>query len=367
MLYSNEIRDYSYFSMLYFFLCLLVLFIPLVYHSGLLINYPLSKQFVRIFSIIVIISGFLNIYYNLSTHTLAEIVIDFGAARAEYYENTDGTGVQTNPVFWLAINLFPLLFFALPLSFYNFSRKKKKQAILLLIASFAFFTHAIVEASRQELFLWIGNAVISFLMYRDAFSTKTKVVLYSTLGVVGVVLVVLIGLITFSRFGGDGEGDVLASVFGYFGSQPFNAASFLELLQSQELWGRANFSTLLGMPYVYQLNDVLNAPIYLNVFGTIVGHFYLDFGYLTLFFCVIYAWFFKRILDYFYAHKCVLYYYVYIIYVNLMFAGLFYNRFNSPGMIKPFTAFGIILFMYDIITHSKRNRVSVPTSVLVKE
>ena len=351
-----ETPEYHFFSLIYFLLCLFALFIPLVKHHGRCADFRVDDRFMVFISYIIVFGGLINIYYNLSNHSIAEIAMDFGAARAEYYANTDGTGIATKLVDRIAINLFPLMAFALPLSLYNLVNKRKCMAVLLFIASLSYITNSLVIASRQELFLWVGSAVIAFLMYKDYLPSKATKIITLLFSSIIIVVGIVIGIITFSRF----SDRAFESLFGYAGVQPFNSAYFLENLSSQCRWGQVNFSTYLGRPYIYQLNEVFNSAEYLNVFGTVVGSLYLDFGYFTVVFAFLFANVINKILSYFASIGSFLYYYTYVLYANFMFAGIFYNRYQTPSMMKPLLAVGVCLLLYEIFLRRKKNYINSP-------
>ena len=283
-------------------------------------------------------------------------MINWLAARNEYYSTYGELEVATTISERVASNIVPIIFMCWPIAMYQLSRgHNKKLGILLIIVSCSSLIDSLKIAERQGLILYIANALFSYLIFKDDFSksTRKKIVTISIL-IIGL-LVTLVGAITISRFG-DNNDRLLVSLANYSGVQPFNAAYFLEELNSQALGGKLNFPFLTGTPMILILNDEITSSEYLNVFGSIVGSYYLDFGYLSIIPIAIVSGLFLGLMKIFKRKGSFIFFYIYCLYFNIMFVGIFYNKYNSPPHIRNIILLGILIIVLEKIYRVNANK-----------
>lgn len=241
------------------------------------------------------------------------------------------------------------------MAMYQLSKRQNRiLGILLIIVSSSSLISSLKIAERQGILLYIGNVLFSYLIFKNDFSKsiRNKILLISAI-ILGL-SITLIGAISFSRFGEDSD-TLISSLVDYSGIQPFNAAYFLEKLHNQALGGRLNFPFLTRTPMILQINDEISAAEYLNVFGSIVGSYYLDFGYFTVFVIIFVAILFYRLMNIFKRKGSLLFFYFYCLYFNIMFIGVFYNKYNSPPEIRNLILLGVIIWCTEKISQAQNS------------
>lgn len=350
LFYDASLYHFNLFSGFYYALCLIIFFIPLYNFSGCIGEISFRPKTIKFFSWIIIIGGFLYIIVTAANINIMDVLLNWSDARGEYYKVYGEQNIATNIYERIASNIYPLFIFSFPLGFYHYTRKDKKMAVLLFISSLSILVYGLSRAARQEFILWILDLATSFLMFSKGFSRRSikRAALAIVLLVAGVGVVLYIA--TLSRFGNT---DPLSSVFSYASGQPYNAGYFLEHLGSQKLWGQANFCYVVGKPYITIYNDVINSSMYLNVFGSIVGSYFLDFGYFSIFFIGLIAFFFTRFIRVFKKNGSIMFLYMYVIYLNMMIYGVFYSKFVDPPTVRTFILIGLMLLVYENVTEKK--------------
>lgn len=357
--YNKTLYHFGIIATFYYAFSLIIFFLPLSVFSGKMNEIQLPKKTVNFFSWIIIAGGAIYIIITISNINIMEVLMNWGDMRSEYYKTYGDSKVATNIYERIAANIYPLMFFAFPLAFYHFSNGNRKMSTLLFIASTSLLIYGFSIAARQEFVLWILGFATSFLMFNQRLSrwNLKKMIAITAILVGGVVAILYTA--TMSRFG---ESDALDSLFGYTAAQPYKAGYFLEQLGSQKLWGQANFCFLVGKPYITEYNDVINSPEFLNVFGSIVGSYYLDFGYFSIFFIALVALFFLNFMRYFKKKGSIMFFYMYVIYLNMMIVGVFYNKYVDPPSVRAFFLIGLLLFFYEQFTSKKIQHNGVDNS-----
>lgn len=353
-LYPKEIEDYSCFSMIYYTVCLFIFLIPLIKNNVDRNAFVFPEKSTKILTIIIILGGFTVIYSDIMNFDVGRIGMSWVEQRNDYYQNYQDDIIATTWYDRIASNIRHLMVLSLPLFYYQLSKGNKVFAVLLGVSSLSILANSIMNASRQEFILWLGGAVYSFYMFKKSMSDKTIRHVKVVMGVTGGMVVSLIVAITLSRFGSDTGHDTLSLFLNYSGVQPYNAAQFLEKLNSQAQWGNINFPFLKGIPAIKVINDYINAPFYLNVFGSLVGSFYLDFGYYSIFFIVLYSLFFDGLLSYYKKRKSLAYFYLYFFYCDIVFSGMFYYRYISSERIRMIFLVLILIICFDFIISRRK-------------
>lgn len=352
--YKENIYDYSYFSMVYYIISIVIFLMPLIRFSGKSELFTFPNRTTNIVSYVLIVLGFISLFFELKDFNYAELAVNWLAARNEYYSDYGTMNVASSFSERISSNIMPLIFITWPLAMYHFSRgKNKKLAILLILASSTSLINSLKIAERQGIITYIANALFSYLIFKDEFTedVKRKILIFSTASIG--LLVFIVGAITFSRFGEEDEGLIL-SLASYGGVQPFNAAFFLEELHSQALGGKLNFPFITGTSLITLINDEINSTEFLNVFGSIVGSFYLDFGYFSVFVIALFSFIFYKLMKIFKSNKSLLFFYIYALYFEIMFLGIFYYRYNSPPNVRNIILFGIMIYILEHIFKTKK-------------
>lgn len=352
--YREDIYDYSYFSMIYYIVCLVIFLVPLLKNTGGSESFSFPRQTSKIISCILIALGLISLFFELKDFNLSELMVNWLAARNEYYSDYGNFEIATSLSERISSNIKPLMFMCWPLAMYQLSRGKNKTlCILLIIVSCSSLFSSLKIAERQGLILYMANILFSYLIFKNEFSKKVRKKILSFSVIILGALITLIGAITLSRFGED-DSSLIESLANYSGVQSFNAAYFLEELHTQALGGKLNFPFLTGSPMILILNDEINSSEYLNVFGSIVGSYYLDFGYYSIFVIVLVSTLFMVLMKSLKKKRTLLYFYVYCLYFNMMFIGIFYNKYNSPPHIRNLILLGIFILVLENILRSKK-------------
>ncbi len=333
-LYPREIYDYNFFSMIYYIACLVIFFIPLIKNNYNCNTFTFPETSTRVLSIIVMIGGFVILYSDFTNFDIGRLQMSWLEQRNEYYANYHDEVIATTWFDRISSNFRHLSFLSIPLSFFYLSKGDNKLALLLGFSSFSILSRSVMNASRQEFVLWIVTLLYSFYFFKYSLSKENVRLIKLILGIAFYFILSLVVAITFSRFGSETGGDTLNSFFFYAGAQPYNAARFLENLSSQAQWGMINFPYVTGTEYIKSINEYIRAPFYLNVFGSLVGSFYLDFGYFTILFVFIYSFLFDKLLSFYKRRKSLAYFYIYFLYCDILFSGLFYYRYVTSERIR---------------------------------
>ncbi len=353
-LFPNQVPDYSLFSMVYYVLCLVVFLIPLIHNNNDWRDYFFPQKLLNFFSVVIIVGGFIILYSDIVNFDVNRLNMSWLDQRNEYYFNYQDDIIYTKWYDRISSNIRHMMLFSLPLFYYHLSRGNKWYSILMGIASMSIFAMSIMNASRQEFILWIVGAVYSYLFFKSGLSKNAIRGVNIFLIVFGSIAILLVIIITLSRFGGSSGRNTFSSFLNYSGVQPYNAAMFLEDLSSQAQWGLINFPYLRGVGAVKVINDYINAPYYLNVFGSLVGSFYLDFGYFTIIIVLLYALMFDKLLAFYRSRNSFAYFYLFFIYCDIIFSGLFYYRYISFERIRILLFFFIVIIIYEQFANKRK-------------
>ena len=355
--WSGDVTNQSnLFTDIYYILNLLFFYIPLLNNNIVSKEAYFPSQVVSTLSYILIISGGITLWSVISNINLAETIENWSSLRDEYYSTLRDMTVATSFSEKVQANFIHILPLSIPLFVYNFIKGDKVKAIALLIVSFALVLYALTKAERQGLLVYMSDFIFSILFFKDRMSKAFKQKIITACGVTLSLIVAILIAITISRFG-DKQGGILDSLFGYGGAQPVNAAMFLEEIEDQKLNGQLNFPYLVDKELIVQINDYVRSPHYLNVFGSIVGSFYIDFGYTSIIYVILFVLVFHNVLRYFKRTKSFAYFYLYYLYYQIMFLGVFYYGYSSPPLVRIIIIFLILIVLLEIIAkkYPRRN------------
>lgn len=354
-IFPEDAYKFSFLSEIYYIVCLLIFLFPILRFSINANILDFESKLLNIISFIVAFGGIVVIVSNILKFDMGRLAYSWAEQRNEYYSNMYDYSIASSWYDRIASNCRHITFLAIPLFFYYSIKQNRIMSILLGIASFSLASMAIINASRQELVIFLVLIIFSSILFYKEMSGPTKHKLMLVTIVLISTSVVLVSAISISRFMNGSSLDFIKSLFAYSGEQPFNASLFLEDLHDKALWGRVNFPYLLGESQITQLNDVISASYYLNVFGSIVGSFYLDFGYYSVFFALLFSGLFCYLLNFAKNKSAVLYFYVYMIYNIFIIYGVFYFQQNSSECIRIMTfMFFLILFLSKKNSYERR-------------
>lgn len=348
----DDVPTHSFFSMIYYAATLLIFLSPLFRNPGLHVNFSFPYQSTKIFTYFLIIGGTISFYSSIHDFSLFEMMGNWADIRSEYYNSWGESMKATSLLERVESNFSHILFICMPLAFYYFSNNQRRLGILLFIVSLTTLVQSLKDAERQDLLLWIAGIVMSYLMFKDSFKQTTVRKIRIALTILISLVVIVIGSITIARFGEDSE--LINSLYDYSAVQPYNAAYFLENLSDQALGGRLNFPIFFGGHIVLEINDYINSDVFLNSFSSIVGSYYKDFGYFTIFIALLVASIFDKLMSISRAKHSFIYFFLYCLYFNIMFVGVFYNKYTSPPMYRIVVFSILLIVIIELIFKSKK-------------
>lgn len=344
-MYGKEVYSYSYFSMIYYASTLAVLLFPLLKFPGFASSFTFPQPITNYLSYFLILGGFVSLYSSLQDFSFAEMAGNWAEVRAGYYDTWNDFEIATSLHERIEVNVSPLLYLCPPLAFYYLSKNKKAMGFLLILASLTTLIESIKIAERQDLLLWLVDYAMAYIMFYNNLSSGFRKTVFVVSAISGSLIVILIATITLARFG-EGD-DLIRSLYSYSAVQPFNAAYFLENLSDQSLGGRLNFSFIVGGKLITEINDHIRTATFLNSFASIVGSYYKDFGYYTIFVACVVSFIFYQIISFAIIKKSLLAFYFYCLYFNIMFAGVFYNKYSSPILFRMIVFLAVLIILYE--------------------
>lgn len=352
---QTQIYDCGFFSVVFYTICLYFFLLPIL-KVNVKPQLNDDKRIIKYIVAILIIGASAMYIYTVRTFDIATFAYGWADVKRQYYEVLKGDALTYTAIdARILINLRPILFLSFPLFFYYLSIGNKKMAIVLFVCACASVIEAITRAERQAMIIWMINFVFYFLMFRNKLPKNILSITKKAFYIVGGVFIFILGAITVARYGDGHDGGVLDSLFAYGGAQVHNACYFLENLGGQELWGQLNFPYITKTDTFLEISDLVVADRYLNVFGSIVGSYILDFGYLSLFFSICIAVLFIFLIKNVGRRRPFLQFYFYALFAQVMTYGIFYNKMTSSTEIRTFIAFAIFILLFG---SKKKSQVS---------
>lgn len=343
---QSQVYDCGFFSVVFYTLCIFIFLSPLL-KTNAKPDFGNQKKLVKIFTAFLILGAICTYIYSIRTFDITKFAYGWADVKEQYYEVLKGEQqIHTAIDVRILLNISPILFYCFPLFFYYLSIRENKTALILFFCAFATVFEGVLRAERQVLVVWMIDAMFFFFMFRKKLSDNTLKFLKKVFFIIVGVFVTLIVAVTISRFE-DRDGGVLESLFVYGGSQPHNACYFLEQLGGQELWGQLNFPYITNYHSYLEINDYVVADRYLNVFGSIVGSYILDFGYMAIIAASIIAIIFLFLIKVLSKNRPFLKFYFYSLYAQILIYGIFYNKMTSYTEIRTFVVFALLILFLE--------------------
>lgn len=355
--YIYQIVPYEHmnnFAILYYIICLYMLLYPFLKNGQFVYkDYDFSPKLLNIISWILIVTSIIAMAYNLTSLIPKVNKLDeFFELRANYYNDLrlgPKNQTQQQPLLQTLANLPLYVSYLTPICcFYNILKGNNKLGILLLISSFSNPIRLMLVGEREASLVVIANFIFAYYFFCNDFTREMRKKVKLLVSIPFIFLGAFIILMTILRFS-DG---LVESLIVYIGYQPYNFIDFFDHLSSQTLDGRLNFGYLFPkeMRLVENLNYYVNSPKSLNVFAGIVGSLFLDFGYYTIFVCllfsILFSTIFKRILSRNEKKLPFLHFFLQIFLYQVLFMGIFYNDYNSIYHIGVFLFTFIAIHIY---------------------
>ena len=359
-------------AILYYIVCIYILLFPYLkrgtYTSQ---NYYFPPRLIRIISFVLIIGGLVNLYYSVPRlFTIQTLVNNISDIRQAYYQGMDILNLGPQSLLEVLSNVLLYLSYLSPICcVYYYLRGNYKLAILLFLSSLARPVNLMTIGEREAILIWVSNYLFAYFFFLDEFTELARKKISKIGLLVSSPLLFFFILITFSRFS-DSDGGIMSSIFTYAGDQPFNFSKYFTQLSSQALGGKLNFSYLFPEDerLTGLITDHFSSSIEVNAFASIVGSYFLDFGYWTIFVVfvvsIIFSVLFKVIARRTNGKLPFAHFFVLLFMYQILFIGIFYNDISSVYYVGCFFfVLGCLLLYSFFFTKEKgqcKNDVCLP-------
>jgi len=258
-----------------------------------------TNQITRMFTIGIIICSIIYIIDGIQYIDIYTILNDVSSLRADLNEGerrTDNNLIGYIAYFYTTLSVAPLV-----LMFYYLIKHPEKKLLIfiLLICSLGTVIVELRFAAREFLIKFVYLSFCLFFILRKKFSKRTKKNIITGGIVLSSILLAVFLLISFLRFGDRSDTSTSLSMLNYFG-QGF--ANFSEGFVTHPdgvfpQKGTGTFPFFAGATRShFNVDDLVNSNLEMNVFRTIIGSWQLDCGiYWTVIITIIYAFIFNLI------------------------------------------------------------------------
>jgi oligosaccharide repeat unit polymerase len=313
-------------------------------------------QFGRLvfFLVPLIIFSFISIYdsINLLRKTSGMGIVEMRYAYNQRVLYDSRTGLLISYVKNLASILYPICIFFF---FYiiHYYPSKILFATLLIISSLSIGVHGLTIAGRDSMVQWIIMFGCNYLLFKHLITKylKRKILLIGSFLII--ISSVVIVFITMQRFG-DRPKDVVDSSLSYFGQGFINFSKYFELFPDGSFFGKMTFPALFPVEErVSPANVNDNFPgisFFLNVFPTMIGSFYMDFGYLGTIVLSLLIFLLLLLIKRLYI-KSFTYCFLFILILQVLICGLFWFMHTSLMFQKIFLLL-LLISIYKKLTQS---------------
>ena len=347
-IFGYEKYDISLHSVLYLFTCLSLL----IYGF-----FKIEKGLPRIIKPLPFSSLKIGIWFLiiLSLITIYDSVVKFNAVRflsieerrygynqRNLFENRSGSLIAYITQYGTLLYVISLFLFNY---LFKFSPQKKLVILLLLFSSTTIIFSNIIIAGRDGIIKWgfllIGNYLLFFQKLSDP--EKKQYILMILL-----FLLPAVGIFIFTTKGrfGEEQSTVLNSIFSYYGQGFLNFSKIFDTFFNGTYYGRMTFPVFFSDSVgIANLNNKFtDIKFDLNIFPTIIGSFFLDFGYWgTLIVTLIIFFFFKFIA--FIKVKNLFYIILTLYLYQAVICGVFYFMDYTPTVQKVIGLMVVYIFL----------------------
>lgn len=352
--YNNYYNDFeniniTIHSVLYHFFCLF-LFIEGFYQIEKVTKIEfLYVSFNKLFFLLILllILSLISIYDSVNllkkVYSLSINELRFAYNQRELY--APRTGMMISYLKGISNISFPIcVFFFFYFSLYY--PTKFFLSILWIIASLSIVVASLTIAGRDSIVQWIMMFVCNYFLFKPLMTKNMKRrILLIGFGPI-IISAIIIVLISIQRFG-ENPKDLINSSLSYFGQGFINFSKYFELFHNGSFFGRMTFPALFPVDQqISPANLNVNFPnisFDLNIFATLIGDFYLDFGYLGTILLSILIFFFFLLMKYLYSY-CLINYFLFIFILQILICGVFWFMQSSPMFQKIFS----LILLYSI-------------------
>jgi oligosaccharide repeat unit polymerase len=293
--------------------------------------------------VVLIILSLLSIYDSINRFSQVKY-LSIEERRYGYNQRTifeDRTGALI-----AYITQYASIFFVIVLFLFNYLfkyyPKKKLLIFLLLLSSTTIIFANLVIAGRDGIIKWFFLLAGNYLLFSRKFTTSEKKSYALIVSVLIIPAIMLFIFTTKGRFGTE-ESAVINSILQYYGQGFLNFSNFFDTFSKGSFFGRMTFPIFFNQPvHISNLNDTFaNINFEMNVFPTIIGSFYLDFGYWGTILITTIIFFFFRLIAFIKVNT--LFYTILVLYFfQSIICGVFYYMDYSP----PFHKIIAFIFVY---------------------
>lgn len=357
----NEVELDNIATMYYSF-CMLISLSPILFYANTDCRFfTFNERFIKYFSIVLIILSFIKIYYSIAYFSiLAVAASQLSDIRSNYYQGNMDFWVPSNKI-ELVSNLIVYISYLSPyFGVYYLIRNKLFMAVLLLLSSMCVPINGLCIGEREASLKWFFNCFCAVLFFLPMISIELKKILrIGSLILVGPV-VLFVMMMTISRFGGDGDSDIIKSLYIYAGAMPENFSYFFNKLNPM-IGGNLNFNFFMPGKELLegQYNEFISADRYLNIFAGMPGTLWLDFGHFTILYVIFITMLMLVLMrkDRKKIRHSFLQFYFYVVQLQVLFMNIFYYDFGSKYLLSWFFIISFILLMF-LLFDKRKNVIS---------
>lgn len=326
----------SFVAIIYFTCCIFLVLYPFIKNGSLdCTNFVYPKKFINILAFLLIFFGLISIAYIIpKLFSIQAAVNNIADVRKAYYDGTVLYDKHQSFFETFATWILFIEFLAPFLCFYFYIHKNKTVAILLAIVSIGPALQGLTIAEREATIIVLSNYLFSLIFWNKLLTKSLKKSIKKITLIFAVPMVGFVILMTLARFA---ESGIIDSLIVYIGDQPYNFSYIFSYLNmpEQNLGGRYCFGYLFpeNERLFGLLNDYISSPIFLNVFAGIPGSFFLDFDYYAIFVIAIISFIFTSLLSGNKTKKSFGTLFIYILYFQIIFVGMFYFDFNNKYVV----------------------------------
>ena len=324
-----DIINITFHSVLYHFFCLFLLIEG--FHQiekKTEIELP-HIMFGKLFYILMplIIMSFVSIYdsINLIREVSGMSVIEMRTAYFQQELYYSRSGMLISYINNISHILYPIYIFF----FFYISHYYPKQilfAVLLIISSLSIVVANLTIAGRDAIVQWMIMFSCLFILFRPLMTKNLKRSILLLGSIIAILASIIFVFITMQRFGEKSK-DIIDSFLSYYGQGFINFSKYFELFHDGSLFGRSTFPaifpveervSIVGLNYTFP-----SINFELNVFTTLIGSFYMDFGYFgTIALCISIFLLFMLIKKLY--RNDFAYYFLLVFVLQILICGVFY-------------------------------------------
>ena len=345
--------EISFHSVIFLFACLF-LFIEGFRQIEKRINLRIPHihyKYISLVVIIIIIFSFLAILDSVlllkSIMGMSVEEVRFGYNQGNLFQNRTGAIIEY--IKSISIIIFPVTIFLL-FYVYHFYEDKRMVILSLLVSSLSIVFANLTIAGRDGVVRWIFMFFSVYILFSEILDRKKKKTALIFGSIIVALSVAVILFVTIQRFGSTEVIVIANSLIDYFSQGFINFSTYFDLFKEGTFFGRRTFPVFFSSDETISganMNKTLGLYSFqLNVFSTMIGSFYMEFGYLRTIIVSILFYYLFMLIKALYTNENILFLLPMLLFLyDLIFGGIFFFVYFSPMFQKMFFAYLLFLII----------------------